>query len=401
MRVLAVDDNIERMMHIHSIMPDYCQFEYVISKKDALIKLSNEFYDLVIIDVIIPEDSKGSAINSSSGRSLIEAIISSQRVFHPFQIVGVTVEEESYKANCDFFEERLIPFLLYNKEPDGDKALLNLIARVNKISEIHTKKVDAVIITAVEDEYKEVLKMPMGWRAYQSMNSIENYQQGEILVKNGEKKSVILLKLNEMGLVSAARQTECILNEFHPHIVCMCGICAGINGKVNKGDLIVAEKSWDYGNGKILPGGESGYYYNFDAEPNQIQLNAKILSSIREFCDKCLQQANDSWNMCHSKKEISTLRIGALPSGAAVVQDERLIKSIVMTQHRKCLGIDMETYAVYYACHCNKRNPDFLSMKAVVDFADSSKDDEYHEYASYISAHVLVNFLKEYFQEES
>lgn len=113
-----------------------------------------------------------------------------------------------------------------------------------------------------------------------------------------------------------------------------------------------------------------------------------------------MKEASRTWEEKGGKKYDSVLRIGALPSGAAVVQDEQLIKTIVIPQHRKCLGIDMETYAVYYTSHCNKYQPQFLSMKVVVDFADSGKDDEYHEYASYISAHTLINLLKEYFKEQ-
>ena len=400
MKILAVDDNVDRMMHVCSIMPDYCEFEYVVSKKDALKRLSKEFYDLVIVDVIIPEDSKGQAVSGDTGKALIETIISGQRILPPFQIVGITVENESYNRNRAFFEERLIPFLIYNQDSDGDKAILNLIARIKRIADIFTKKIDVAIITAVDDEYKEVFEMSLSWQNYSVANSFVDYKIGKIILENGNTISVLLLKLNEMGLVSAARQTETIINQFHPRLICMCGICAGIKGKVNKGDLIVAEKSWDYGNGKILPGEQGGYYYNFDAEPNQIQLNAELLAFIKRYGESCLKEASRTWEEKGGKKYDSVLRIGALPSGAAVVQDEQLIKTIVIPQHRKCLGIDMETYAVYYTSHCNKYQPQFLSMKAVVDFADSGKDDEYHEYASYISAHTLINLLKEYFKEQ-
>lgn len=398
MKILAVDDNTPRMMHIRSIIPNFCEFEYVVSKQDALRKLSEKFYDLVIVDVVIPEDTSGNNISSDTGKSLIETIISHRRLFPPFQIVGVTVEEDSYKENFDFFQARLIPFLKYDVRGDGDQALLNLINRVSKVADVFAKEIDVAIITAVEDEYKEVLGMPLAWEDYEAKNSLTWYKYAELNITEEKKVSLVVAKLNEMGLVSAARQTECILNELHPKLVCMCGICAGIKGKVEKGDLIVAEKTWDYGNGKILPK-EGGYYYNFDAEPNQIQLDAGVLAKIKKYGQECLDLANVLWKEKYGEetKYASNLRVGALPSGAAVVQDEKLIEELVIPQHRKSLGIDMETFAVYYACHCNKNSPKFISMKAVVDFADANKDDEYHEYASYISAHTLLAFVKKYF----
>ena len=59
----------------------------------------------------------------------------------------------------------------------------------------------------------------------------------------------------------------------------------------------------------------------------------------------------------------------------------------------------METFAMYYACNYNKNTPKYISMKAVVDFADTKKDDEYHQYASFISIHTLIEFIKEYFSK--
>lgn len=394
MDILLVDDNLERMRKITNNLLDYCNLEYVTSKKEALKLLSKRFFDLVIVDLILPEDTSKECPSADAGRSLIETIFTVQRVLTPFQVVGITVEKETYENNLEFFSQRFIPLIFCDNDNKWCKQLLSIYPRVKRISDLFTKKVDFAIITAVEEEYEEVLNLPVEWKDLNPANSLTNYKVGHI-GDSENKISLVAVKLNDMGLVSASRQTAELLNEFQPKIVCMCGICAGIKGKVNKGDLIVAEKSWDYGNGKVIPKGEGGYYYGFSAEPNQISLSTALLKILREKCGDYLNLAVNDWNSHHQVHHNTKLRIGALPSGAAVVQDENLINSIVLPQHRKCLGIDMETYAVYYACHNSKNNPYYLSMKAVVDFADSAKDDQYHEYCSYISARTLYFFIKE------
>lgn len=44
------------------------------------------------------------------------------------------------------------------------------------------------------------------------------------------------------------------------------------------------------------------------------------------------------------------VRIGAITTWAAVIADESIIHSIIEPQYRKVMGIDMETYGVYFAC---------------------------------------------------
>ena len=62
------------------------------------------------------------------------------------------------------------------------------------------------------------------------------------------------------------------------------------------------------------------------------------------------------------------------------------------------LGIEMEIYGMYYAANwAMNPKPKYIAMKAVSDFADSDKGDEFHNYASYTSAKVFEVLAKEYF----
>ena len=61
---------------------------------------------------------------------------------------------------------------------------------------------------------------------------------------------------------------------------------------------------------------------------------------------------------------------------------------------RKLIGIDMETYGVFYSSiNCSKPRPyGVLSLKSISDFADPEKNDNYQKYAAFTSANYLYNF---------
>lgn len=393
MKILLVDDNSSRIQYIRSIVPKGCKVEYVVSRQEALSKMKGNFYDIVVVDLMIPNFSNSQTASVDSGRNLIEAIINVTDICSPFQIVAVTIEEDLYEKNLEFFQNHLIPFVYCDNDKKWGEYLLSLINRVERVSEIFNKQIDVAIITAVEDEWNAVKDLPIQWKDYQPFNSIGLYKIGTYFIGEDEK-TVALVRLNSMGLVSAAEETAQIISIFHPKIVCMCGICAGVKGRVEKGDLIVAERSWDYGNGKILPAKKGKFYYDFNAEPKQVAIDRDLLGIIQNNLETCFQQANADW-LALGKNEIqSTIRIGAMPSGAAVVQDEALVENVVKPQYRTCMGLDMETFAVYQVCNNSKFRPKFLSLKSVVDFADISKDDSFHEYCSFTSAKTLYYFLQ-------
>ena len=61
------------------------------------------------------------------------------------------------------------------------------------------------------------------------------------------------------------------------------------------------------------------------------------------------------------------------------------------------LGLDMESYGFYAACEAiYEPKPEYCCIKAVSDFADSEKKDQYQKYASFISAKVFDLLLRKY-----
>lgn len=90
------------------------------------------------------------------------------------------------------------------------------------------------------------------------------------------------------------------------------------------------------------------------------------------------------------------IQLGPVASGSAVIQSPELI-TIATKQHRKLLGIDMESYAIFYAATnaCPPR-PDPFCIKSVCDHADEHKSDTFQELAAYTSANLIKLFCLDY-----
>jgi len=58
--------------------------------------------------------------------------------------------------------------------------------------------------------------------------------------------------------------------------------------------------------------------------------------------------------------------------------------------------VDMETYGFYYACeNALLPKPEFFSIKAVSDYADNQKNDNYQAYCAFTSANFLYELMQE------
>lgn len=395
-KVLCVDDNLDRVRSISSIMPkDKVFFEYVTTKNEAMRKFGTEKIDLAIIDIMLPDNLDSDTPNKQGGKELIEQL-NKRNVHPPKHIIGVTSDEETYQDNADFFTTRLFPIIKWDSVNNSNwkKSIIDYVDYLYliRIKEENSINVDIAIITAVEEEFNAVKACYDGWKEIKLGNDPNLYYLTDVFGKEGSMQSILLSVLPEMGLTSASNLTTRIIDRFHPVRVFMTGICGGVKGQVKIGDLVIASNSWDYGSGKIKPSKKkNGHYYSFEASPNQISV--PNLNTLKLSADGIIERITTEWNKYHMDMPMDPkLHIGPMPSGASVICDSELFNEIIRPQHRKCLALDMETYGVYYSSTNTTESPiKFLSIKAVSDYADEEKNDKYHSFCSYLSA----NFLKD------
>ena len=206
----------------------------------------------------------------------------------------------------------------------------------------------------------------------------------------GIDATVVLAVQNEMGMVPAAILATKSIRAWQPAFIAMTGICAGVRNEVNLGDLVIAKQLLDYGSGKIKEG-------KLIPDYSPVALDADICGRAIELAGDTalLKEIRDSWPLATGKPDTDLkAHVEAFGSGAAVVTDIRVIEEV--KGHKRSLkAIDMEAYAVARSASEASGGPiPCMVVKAVQDFADSYKSDDYREYAAFVSAKFLFRFLE-------
>ena len=254
--------------------------------------------------------------------------------------------------------------------------------------------VDVVLMTAVEDEYRVVCKIFKNIYAenfeYGFKYALVNYE-----IYKGVNIIIAVFRQNNMGLVSASMTATYALNKFNPKLLLMCGVCAGVKDKANLGDLIIFSPVYDYGAGKYCEG-------HFFPDYRQHHINGVIRPLVEEMCCDINLKRNikDTWEN-QSGKPDTELEIHIYPggSGAAVITDEAVVNEL--KTHQRTLGaIDMESYAIAEVANAamTKEIP-WLVVKGVQDFATPLKNDQYREYAIFVSGIFIKKFLEKFFSK--
>ena len=184
---------------------------------------------------------------------------------------------------------------------------------------------------------------------------------------------------------SAAALSAKVTALFSPQYLMMLGICAGIPGKVNLGDVVVADPTWDYGSGKrALDNNRSPVFY---AAAYQVALDPHLRQLVAELArdQQVIRELRGNWGGDTPKGSLSA-HVGPMASGASVISDDVESRNIVL-QHREVVAIEMEAYAVMAAVEYSiSPKPKAIAIKSVCDYADEHKNDDWQKYAAYTSA---------------
>lgn len=396
-RILFIDDTHERPRSIISFLKEEdidVIPKIVPTKQDAYNALEDEQFDLVIIDIKLPKNESTYTTEDHAGIELLNAINYQEGIIKPAFVIGVTSEKSVLQTAKTEFDQNWFPFIYWNDYNEDNRIqLLNKVKYLEEFnktfSPVNINKVDVAMITAVDDEYRALEKLPVNWEDIYIEGDPCIYSCCEFIDDYGNKKRMLRAKLLDMGMPSASSVTTKVLTVFSPELVVMVGICGGNSSEVKLGDLIVAERTWDYGSGKYVTVDNE---LKFQPQPDQLYIEPDLKSKI-ERNKTIITELYNEWNQKENDTKHSDLHIGALPSGAAVVSNEEYLKSVLDPQYRKYLGIDMETYGVYYSCKNHNSNVKYISIKSVSDLADKDKDDSYHKYGSYLSAFFAFKLI--------
>ena len=404
--ILIIDDNDEKVRRIRETISHLPEIEEeqvdiaadLITARD-LLHTNN--YGLLLLDLRLP-NRKGDQPSDEAGCEFVKELNLSTTLLKPYHIIGLTEYDDALAKADPFFRDELWSIIKYDPgTSDWRKRLLSKLSylidskRALQSSEPNGYEYDLAVLTALRaPELRSVLDLPADWSEVNQPNDATLYFRGSFRDNNQKVLSVVAASAPQMGASAAAVLALKLIWWFRPRVIAMIGIAAGAkNGPAKLGDILIADQSWDYGSGKHVRIGQKA---EFRPDPQMIPLKVELRERILNFNAKVslLHEIADGWR---GPKPQGTLEVhvGPLSSGSGVVQAEAIVEN-VKSHNRKLVGIDMETYGVYYAAeNAPQPRPTPVSIKGVSDFADGQKSDEYQDYATYVSARYLYRFALE------
>jgi len=200
--------------------------------------------------------------------------------------------------------------------------------------------------------------------SYNSM-IFEGNNGGEFIVK----------AVGDTGNAVIRESATNLIEEYNPHLVILYGIAAGFKSRVEKGDILVADKIVDLRKYKI----ENGYSF----EPNIVDSPGS-----REYPFK-IKSIINSIDAPEILPELHTDMI--IGSSDTLSRDEDFMEA-AKDIHRKMGALEMEGAGV--AEVCRKTDTDFFIVKSISDYGGADKDDSLHGVCCDLAAEtVLRGFL--------
>lgn len=373
-----VEDAPEKAEEISKLIGTCCEpgqleLKQVSNINDAIHALGSTRFDLIVADLILPQIT-GAPEPQDATLQWCELIENHENGGLSSWVIMTGFSEIAASARQSFARHG-VAVIQYDDAGTWKKVLTNRIRE-----RFVNPALDFVIICALEKERRALEHCQE--TALGAHDNVKGLDCREVSI--GSLRGVAIVQANP-GLVSAAIVTSKATEVFKPRAVAMCGICGGIEGESELGDIIVPDVSWNYQSGKFMRG-------QLKQELLQTVIPPLVKTRIKQLINDEVSQALRTGLLY---PELARRKIRMLPmvSGSQVVADKAVGQSI-LSQSRKVGAVDMEVASVFAAAHDFFNGAGiYLAGKTVVDLADEDKDDRYHEYGAVISARFVVRAL--------
>ena len=404
-KILVVEDDTVKLARVRHCLTEASggdaagiEIDDALDARTAKQLLRQNRYDLMVLDIALPE-RRGEEATPHGGIELLAEVLRRDIYTTPQHIVGLTAFDEVLEEAGRRFADDL--WLVIKYDPRSEEWANRLTRKIQHIL-LAARSADSprdfasdlcIVAALQEPELSSVLQLPWQWSEMLVPNDPTIYHQAEAPREKGAWK-VYAACSPRMGMTAAAILSMKMIQTFRPRYLAVVGILAGMKGECALGDIVAADPSWDWGSGKqhVKDGAPV-----FSAAPHQISVNSSIRSKLSWMAQQreVLDEIRRAWPGEDPATPLK-MHVGPVASGAAVLEDPNYTE-LIKTQHRKLVGIDMETYAVLAAAdECPLPQPKAFSLKSVCDFADPAKGDSVRKYAAYTSAAALRVFVERY-----
>jgi nucleoside phosphorylase/CheY-like chemotaxis protein len=404
--ILIVDDNPSRYADLIKVIcpevVDEKSVTFVTNVRDAIERLGENHYAILIVDMKIPLNPWESAA-ADGGATLLAMLDDDDDLKRPRFVIGITAADTDAPEVLNLFDR--IPWRLVRENTASGawqgqiEAFVRHAIASETISDNIVFGTDVCIMTALQSpEFDAILRCPFSWSDPLPLDSMTYVRSGQ-LESDGRRLSVVAAHCSHMGSTESALLAYKLIAKYRPRIVLMAGICAGHEGKVSYGDIIVGNPVWDWTSSKITVDKDGKRV--IEPAPDYLSVDRDVLSRFEVLSqDKVLMSEIQRGFTGEAPNTLLKIVVAPTASGPMVVADGTTLTTIRQTQNRNTVGLEMEAYGVYCAARMATRpRPLCVSVKSVCDYADYLKNDQYQKYAAYTSAQAVYYFIKRYGSE--
>jgi nucleoside phosphorylase len=257
------------------------------------------------------------------------------------------------------------------------------------VRQVADETVDFAIVVASHRELKAVQQ------AFPELKHIaavpatsQTYYCGHIPTVRGGAYRVVVTLLHSIGNLEAAQTTAVLIREWNPRFIIVTGLAGGLaRSSQNFGDIAVSDSIVYYEQAKVRSTGLDYLNRQFVADPT-------LLSGVRNVTDS-------SWRMRLPARPdgqepnffLPAIHVGAVASGEKIIAGGQEADRLRFSQ-RNLIAVEMESAGVASAALSAIKKVGFITIRAICDFADGSKSDDWRDYADYQPRHISGHFWK-------
>ena len=398
MKIFILDDSVNKIQNIYKVLLEVDgvssnDINYCSDVMTAKAKLKYENFDLLILDLNMPENMASDA-SEMSGFDLIDELIKTKQFNTPNYVCILTEYDNLKEAYISQKFDYIFPVTKYSSTSkeweERLKSKVKYILKVEAERINNQKKFDVAVITAVAIETQAFRRVFDNWMSFQIPNDPTIYYK-TILKCNDRQISIVSAEQSNMGMVEAAVLSTKMLMNFNPKYLIMSGIAAGIE-KNHFGDILFPKAVYDYTSGKFSS--QEDDTIGFQPDPRVCTLAQDIIEKSKQNFSEILNKIKEDFAGAKPSDSLSLISDGPLACGAAVVANKAIVDGMIKTHARKVIGLDMESYGVFRACEMIDSACKPICIKSICDFANKEKNDKYQGYAAYTSASFAKYFIE-------
>ncbi len=410
LEILIIDDKEQKIDDLRQvIVPLFAEGEVEVEEAwtivDARDKMRGQTYDLVILDMVIPE-LEDEEPSHTAGAEFLTEIYENQDIHLPLQVIGLTEYEAEFDSQKEEFRDRLWYLLFYSQSKLEWKKMLKVkvrqLAKMKSdfISSLENRgKYDVGIICALSEEFDQMQRAFDGcqWSDCRLPGLPFMFRTTTVPTSSFTDIKVIAACADRPGVCATSILATALYTVARVDALFMTGITAGIeDGDVHLDDVIIADSVGDYATGKLED--SENDEVTWLREIHEASASTRLLSAASAVTrdEGICADINDELLRLHLKTGDSKVRfhVSKTVCGPFVMASKTIV-DVLKSNDRKLQALDMEGFGLYLTAHSLEKQA--LWIKAVCDFADRNKGDDHHKSCAYASAAFLYQLLREKF----